>query len=129
MLLGMTENDQVAKRLILWRDIHQAVQVWQPHSAVMNFEVLDVVGVGTDGAATVRFWEQDSAASMPGTEDPGGAEVVASAFVRFDGCSHWAFRDDTMLHLCGRGDLESFTTMQRRLFDEAERLIGASWCG
>lgn len=114
----------VEKRLVVWRDIHHAARVW--HDGCVRFEVLDLVGFDT-GSGRPVFWPQGSDAAHPATEDPDKAVVLAEVDIKFDGCSHWAFRAGHALHLCGRDDAQQFAAMMVRLFDEARRLFGASW--
>ena len=116
------------KRLIIWADITRAARVRLDHEACMSFEVLDLTGYMLPGGEPC-FETADASSSSDTTEDADKAEVLASGFIKFDGCSHWSFQNDTMLHLCGRPDMESWAAMMSRLFDEAARLIGDSWCG
>ena len=123
----MGEGITTEKQLIVWRDIMQAAHVWQPHFAVMNFELLDLVAFEVNEQGAPVYWEAGARDSLPGTDNPDNALILAEGFIKFDGCSHWSFADGVMLHLCGRQGFEDFVTAQRRLFDEAQARI-PSWC-
>ena len=75
-----------------------------------HFFVAQIVGEDDNG---YLYQQNGATSSCDMTHDPHHAERLFDGFIKWDGCSHVTFGDDTgYLHLCGKRD---FTQLREAL--------------
>ena len=95
--------------------------VGEPGAYEAEFKVYEIVSRKEDGTPYFRTGK----CGPSETEDFSKAEVFASGFVKWDGCSNWNFdaNEGVMMHGCRRTDLLDWGLVLAKCWDMAEDLV------
>src|SRR5690242_15475325 len=96
---------------------HSTEQIGGEHGVTVRYEVYEgyveffaaeVTGVGVHPDPGVKYyWRKGATSSEDNTTDFNNAERYIDGTVKWDGCSHFNFGDNTgYLHLCGGSEIE-----------------------
>lgn len=98
-------------------DEHKAVSV--------NFFAVEVLGVEDNG--TKVYWRKGASSSTDDTCNPAEAERYVDGSVKWDGCSHYYFGDESgYLHCHGIADIEKLHEILSAIYQRCGALMKAS---